>query len=75
MQADGAESPRGATAALVGPYPFVEVGRRKLKRSHDGVVIDDHTFRRRKAEARPTPPPPPTPPTPAASSARGRFTA
>ncbi len=48
MQADDAESPR---AALVGPYPIDEDALRKLKRSHDGVVIDDHTFRRRKAEA------------------------
>ena len=46
MQADDAESPR---AALVGPYPIDEDALRKLKRSHDGV-IDDHTFKCRKAE-------------------------
>ena len=58
MQADGAERPRGATvlsataaAALVGPYPIDEDALRKLKRLHDDGGIDDHTFRRRKAEA------------------------
>ena len=57
MQADDAESPRGATAlataaaALVGPYPIDEDALRKLKRLHDAGVVDDHTFRRRKAEA------------------------
>lgn len=58
MQADDAESPRGATAvattaaaALVGPYPIDEDALRKLKRSHDDGVIDDHTFKCRKAEA------------------------
>ena len=58
MQADDAESPRGATAlaatpaaALVGPYPIDEDALRKLKRLHDDGGIDDHTFRRRKAEA------------------------
>ena len=57
MQADDAERPRGATAlataaaALVGPYPIDEDALRKLKRLHDAGVVDDHTFRRRKAEA------------------------
>ena len=56
MQADGAESPRGATAlaataaaALVGPYPIDEDALRKLKRLHDAGVIDEHTFKRTKA--------------------------
>ncbi len=56
MQADDAESPRGATAvaataaaALVGPYPIDEDALRKLKRLHDAGVIDEHTFKRAKA--------------------------
>ena len=56
MQADDAESPRGATAlaataaaALVGPYPIDEDALRKLKRLRDDGVIDEHTFKRAKA--------------------------
>ena len=57
MQADDAESPRGATAlataaaALVGPYPIDEDALRKLKRLHDDGVIDDDEFKRGKLEA------------------------
>ena len=51
MQADDAAVAATAAAALVGPYPIDEDALRKLKRLHDAGVVDDHTFRRRKAEA------------------------
>ena len=51
MQADDAAVAATAAAALVGPYPIDEDALRKLKRSHDDGVIDDHTFKCRKAEA------------------------
>ena len=35
---------------LVGPYPIDEEALRKLKRLHDDGVIDDYTFKLRKAE-------------------------
>ena len=40
-----------SASALVGPYPIDEGALRKLKRLHDDGVIDDYTFRCRKAEA------------------------
>ena len=47
-------APEPQTAAraspLVGPYPIDEEALRKLKRLHDDGVIDDYTFKLRKAE-------------------------
>ena len=40
-----------SASALVGPYPIDEDALRKLKRLHDDGVIDDCTFKLRKAEA------------------------
>ena len=40
-----------SASALVGPYPIDEDALRKLKRLHDESVIDDFTFKLRKAEA------------------------
>ena len=49
---NGAESQTAASASpLVGPYPIDEEALRKLKRLHDDGVIDDYTFKLRKAEA------------------------
>ena len=50
---NGAPEPQTAARAspLVGPYPIDEDALRRLKRLHDGGVIDDYTFRCRKAEA------------------------
>ena len=50
---NGAPEPQTAAhaAPLVGPYPIDEEALRKLKRLHDDGVIDDYTFRCRKAEA------------------------
>ena len=46
------ESQTAASASpLVGPYPIDEDALRRLKRSHDGGVIDAREFKRRKAEA------------------------
>ncbi len=46
------ESQTAASASpLVGPYPIDEEALRKLKRLHDDGVIDDCTFKLRKAEA------------------------
>ena len=50
---NGAPDPQRSARAppLVGPYPIDEDALRRLKRLHDGGVIDDYTFRCRKAEA------------------------
>ena len=49
---NGAPAQSAARASpLVGPYPIDEEALRKLKRLYDDGVIDDCTFKLRKAEA------------------------
>ena len=49
---NGAPAQTAARASpLVGPYPIDEEALRKLKRLQDDGVIDDCTFKLRKAEA------------------------